>query len=566
MEGGISRRMKAQEEEYVPEKELHSEKRKMRMEDSWSPKKFKGADLKDDRNENLSERSLILNRQILRFTLIPRLIAAFLWVLVIAFVTYEVYLAAEEHLEWQKDPVMNPGPFTQLIGRGRDTTDFEWAVFTEMFFGKLIFWYTVYVVISAVLQVYFPQALPKVSTVVTFYFLKSLLGTSPTIYLFSMPVVYWLVKRLRSRTAIWVVSFAYLYLIENSWHKIIISVAPGKSEYYFAISSAWNAARCISFCFDTWDRSDSASVSSLVVFIQYCFYFPLTINGPLILFDKYEKHIILQSSIPKTIDKLRTDIISLIFKLGKILIWIIIIEIILHFLYFRPLALTIPALYEINWWALCGVVYWLGQFFQLKYVVMYGIPSAIVEFEGLPAPPSPKCIAYVHRYSVLWKDFDRGLYYFLVRYTYLPTLEFFTNIDRQHKINPEFRKLCASLATFIYVYIWHSSSFEVFVWAFFNFLGITIERIGSFLKRKIDAKYNILPSLWDVCFEPIFTIPLAIMSVINSAVFCGTLPTAYTVLIRFLSEFQIHYVPYFMVLFTNVGVLVRTWPILRKEE
>lgn len=46
---------------------------------------------------------------------------------------------------------------------------------------------------------------------------------------------------------------------------------------------------------------------------------------------------------------------------------------------------------------------------------MYGVNTAIAEFEGLEMPPLPKCIGYIHRYSALWKDFDRGLYYFLVR-------------------------------------------------------------------------------------------------------------------------------------------------------
>ena len=52
---------------------------------------------------------------------------------------------------------------------------------------------------------------------------------------------------------------------------------------------------------------------------------------------------------------------------------------------------------------------------MLKYKVMYGIPTCIAEFDGLTMPPLPKCPSYIHRYSVLWKDFDRGLYCFLVK-------------------------------------------------------------------------------------------------------------------------------------------------------
>jgi hypothetical protein len=114
-----------------------------------------------------------------------------------------------------------------------------------------------------------------------------------------------------------------------------------------------------------------------------------------------------------------------------------------HFLYYRPLSLTIPAINDMNLWALCGTIYWLGmskcttwsfvltishgsnikfflgQGFALKYKVLYGVPSFLAEFDGLDMYPLPCCPAYVHRYSALWKDFDRGLYVFLVRYALL---------------------------------------------------------------------------------------------------------------------------------------------------
>lgn len=113
-------------------------------------------------------------------------------------------------------------------------------------------------------------------------------------------------------------------------------------------------------------------------------------------------------------------------------------ELVLHYLYFRPLSLTFPLLkHNINLWAVCGIIYWLGmvwyklnylkcrmcvtyflytgQFFMLKYYIFYGCSTCVAQFDGVHMPPLPKCIAHIHRYSVMWKDFDRGLYNFLVQ-------------------------------------------------------------------------------------------------------------------------------------------------------
>lgn len=74
------------------------------------------------------------------------------------------------------------------------------------------------------------------------------------------------------------------------------------------------------------------------------------------------------------------------------------------------------------------------------------------------------------------------------RYIYLPTLNFIKKTDPNNFLPVDIQKLTASFMTFGYVYIWHSVSFDVFIWAALNFLGITIERLGSVLKRKIDKR------------------------------------------------------------------------------
>lgn len=66
-------------------------------------------------------------------------------------------------------------------------------------------------------------------------------------------------------------------------------------------------------------------------------------------------------------------------------------------------------------WAICGLAYCMGQLFQLKYVVSYGLSTSVMKFEQINAPNTPICIGRVHLYSNMWKYFDCGLYDFLLR-------------------------------------------------------------------------------------------------------------------------------------------------------
>jgi hypothetical protein len=43
---------------------------------------------------------------------------------------------------------MNRGPLSNIMGRGRDGTDFEWIVFMQVLVTKLIYWYPMYIAIS----------------------------------------------------------------------------------------------------------------------------------------------------------------------------------------------------------------------------------------------------------------------------------------------------------------------------------------------------------------------------------------------------------------------------------
>lgn len=57
----------------------------------------------------------------------------------------------------------------------------------------------------------------------------------------------------------------------------------------------------------------------------------------------------------------------------------------------------------------------MGQFFNIKYIISYGIALSLAQFEGMNAPGRPKCVGRIHLYSDMWRYFDQGLYDFLFK-------------------------------------------------------------------------------------------------------------------------------------------------------
>ena len=102
---------------------------------------------------------------------------------------------------------------------------------------------------------------------------------------------------------------------------------------------------------------------------------------------------------PWTKEKLKEIFIYLL----RILFWAIVIEIILHYFYFSALMQHENLMRTIPLWALAGVCYCQGQFFMLKYVVMFGFPRTIAQFDQLEVANKPKCISHIVFYSETWK-------------------------------------------------------------------------------------------------------------------------------------------------------------------
>ena len=72
-------------------------------------------------------------------------------------------------------------------------------------------------------------------------------------------------------------------------------------------------------------------------------------------------------------------------------------------MYFNSLQQSYAALKAVSLFTLAGIGYCQGQFFMVKYLVMFGLPAGVARVDNLDPPQGPKCIAYIHLYSDMWK-------------------------------------------------------------------------------------------------------------------------------------------------------------------
>ena len=104
-----------------------------------------------------------------------------------------------------------------------------------------------------------------------------------------------------------------------------------------------------------------------------------------------------------------------VWRLIRYLFWMVFYEVSLHFIYYSAVIFDVQLVSRLSYWELCGLGYWLGQAFMVKYVVLYGLPGVLARLDGVDAPLVPHCLSYLTLYSQVWKWFDKGLYNFLKR-------------------------------------------------------------------------------------------------------------------------------------------------------
>lgn len=203
----------------------------------------------------------------------------------------------------------------------------------------------------------------------------------------------------------WLTTFVVLFVLNVSDNFFERDAHLSENSYQDLIIAAhWTILRCISYNFDVKNRG------GILENLSYCLYLPLFFSGPFIQFQ-YVK----QSYRDNQTISLGAKIKLLILQMIRFYFWLLFTEIVLHYVYVNAIIYHPDFVKNLNNWSLYGYGYAMGQFFHLKYVVMYGIATSLAKFENIQTPKTPRCIGRVHLYSDMWRHFDVGLYHFLTK-------------------------------------------------------------------------------------------------------------------------------------------------------
>jgi len=400
----------------------------------------------------------------------------------------------------------------------KDSTDHEWETWKRVAkeVGVIV---AAFPILSQVVKRCLPDLSLFFTTIYSLLATIYLLGLLPTLYLFLQLAVIFLAYLTGSSKLVWLVAISYILCL-NIWplnslkdHIFHTDEMQMYEGYLTSVLLAWMNARCVSFSLDRiWGLVPPEPTGlAFLHLVSYCFYLPLGIMGPLVSSQTYRESFL---RTPPPINRCQMQ--WMFVQTLRYILWTAVTDLMLFFLFQQALSLHPSVVNSMNLWALCGMGYTLGQFFQLKYVVMYGWSCFVAKMDGVDAPPHPKCIGRIHLYSDMWRHFDNGLYLFMQKYIYRPVLGDHSGL---------LPRLLSSAVCFSFVYVWHGTLDFVLIWSILNFTGITLEGIARAVGRS--QRWQELEARWmspqmSRRLHALLAAPLLLMSCLsNFYFFCG---------------------------------------------
>uniref|UniRef100_A0A2A4JTP1 Protein-cysteine N-palmitoyltransferase Rasp n=1 Tax=Heliothis virescens TaxID=7102 RepID=A0A2A4JTP1_HELVI len=463
-----------------------------------------------------------------------------LWILACFYSLFKLYHAQTEIIDSNPElryelGDLNPG--WRLISRQKDESDVEWSTWkyliqTSWFYLLLQFFVSEIIRRTNAALVKYWYSLSSIIFIVKY------MGVRQLIIILAQPVIFSaIIFSGGKKISIWLTSILLLAGYNSLkykyffWHFLDTENLEDEEVFVMLYAIAWVELRCISFCLDYVDKKEkylqakdkskevgTTRSEDLINMFSYVLYLPLLFVGPIILYEEFEK------SFHVSNKGLHTRLKSFTLDMIRFLIYSILLEVAFHYVYFFAMQSQIEAIRKLPSLALCGGGLWMGLEFHMKYVISYGTTAAYSRLDNIDPPPTPRCIFRIHVYSQMWRYFDVGLYRFLLKYIYKPV---YLTLSNSFKISKIIYKLISSLITFTFIFMWHGTMWNIFVWSVLNYVGIVIEYFGKAVagteKYKL-FKANVLQTnAMEVRFIAFLCAPLLGLSAIsNFYLFAGS--------------------------------------------
>ncbi|XP_013194206.2 protein-cysteine N-palmitoyltransferase Rasp [Amyelois transitella] len=461
------------------------------------------------------------------------------WIFANIFSLYKLYVAQTSILDNNSGLLRSIDDLTpgwRFISRLKDVSDIEWISW-KYFIQK--FWYS-FIIQFSVSELIRRTNVHNKSFLKYWYIMSSIffvifhMGYRQFILIIAQPLIFFTIIILGGKKlSIWFTGIILLVCYNSLkykyffWYFLDNEELKDEEVYLVLFTVAWIELRCISFCIDYVEKKRKiqdmdgvlpSALETLVNMLSYVLYLPLLYIGPMILYEDFEK------SFYATNELLWPRLKRFISDILLYQIYSFCLDVAFHYIYFYAMQSNMEALRKLPPLALCGGGLWMGIEFHLKYVISYGTTSAFARLDHLEPPPTPRCIARVHVYSQMWRYFDVGLYKFLVKYIYKPS---FNTLIENYCFPKMVYKLFASFAAFLFIFMWHGTAWNIFIWSVLNYLGITLEVTGKVISETAEYKWfkeNILQTdQMETRFTAMLCAPLlAVSAVSNFYLFAGT--------------------------------------------
>ncbi|CAH0405328.1 unnamed protein product [Chilo suppressalis] len=377
-------------------------------------------------------------------------------------------------------------PGWRFISRFQDVSDIEWISWKFFIQTAWLFLLFQFFVSEVIRYTYMPlikfwYIVSSISFIILF------MGYRQLVIILAQPMLFATIIYFGGgKICVWTASILLLISYNSLkykyffWYYLDRDDLQDEEVYLVLFTIAWIKLRCVSFLMDYLNRKEQIgtdvvkanfSFSQLILnMFSYVLYTPLLYIGPIILYEDFER------SFSSHNGKFRFKFQRFLWDMFLYATYTFLLDCSFHYVYFLAMQSDIEAIRKLPTIALCGGGLWMGLEFHLKYLISYGTTTAFARLDNLDPPPTPRCIVRVHVYSQMWRYFDVGLYKFLVKYIYIPALEVMTT---HFKLKSIINKLCASFLTFVFIFMWHGTIWNIFVWSVLNYLGIALEQFGK---------------------------------------------------------------------------------------
>lgn len=168
--------------------------------------------------------------------------------------------------------------------------------------------------------------------------------------------------------------------------------------------------RKISFCLDIIGNKNKERSNNEYTFLNYLIYIFYPTNlycSPYISFSNFKKCLFNDEK------KIKIDYKRQFIEFGKILFWIIALEVDLHTHVLYAIINDVNLVNKFSLLTIIAALMFKILLFTAKYIVYYGLPNLINRQVGMHTGELPKCLALLHTSAEAWKYFDTGLYSFI---------------------------------------------------------------------------------------------------------------------------------------------------------